>query len=413
MTLTTTVLPNTIGKMPEKLEFAMNETDRGNELGYLGPDACRACHPDIFDSFRQTAHARTSEPVAAIEMPGQYVSPRNRMTTSDEHLSIEMLHLEDEYYQRVRFYDWHIDVPMQISFGSGKMARSFAYWNLDRLYQHNVTYLSENDRWINSPGFVDGDAAYARPIPTRCLDCHATYFEPIEDDRADHALKDSQWRPDGGGNRFNPHSIIWGVSCERCHGPAGGHVTYHEANPDESKPRKIVRPSELDRERQLDICGQCHAGSTDLRGEPFQFRPGDKLSPHYIDPPPGIDEANSVHTSNQLARLKMGECFRQSQMTCADCHDPHQVVLDPTRYYSDRCLSCHSDDSCHFDPPLGFKLSDDCVSCHMPSRPTGDLRSQSVKGDIFPVLKDHFIRVDQLATDDFLEQRTEKSTASH
>ncbi|MEO9594252.1 multiheme c-type cytochrome, partial [Rhodopirellula bahusiensis] len=372
MTLTTTVLPNTIGKMPEKLEFAMNETDRGNELGYLGPDACRACHPDIFDSFRQTAHARTSEPVAAIEMPGQYVSPRNRMTTSDEHLSIEMLHLEDEYYQRVRFYDWHIDVPMQISFGSGKMARSFAYWNLDRLYQHNVTYLSENDRWINSPGFVDGDAAYARPIPTRCLDCHATYFEPIEDDRADHALKDSQWRPDGGGNRFNPHSIIWGVSCERCHGPAGGHVTYHEANPDESKPRKIVRPSELDRERQLDICGQCHAGSTDLRGEPFQFRPGDKLSPHYIDPPPGIDEANSVHTSNQLARLKMGECFRQSQMTCADCHDPHQVVLDPTRYYSDRCLSCHSDDSCHFDPPLGFKLSDDCVSCHMPSRPTGD-----------------------------------------
>ncbi|QDT03980.1 Doubled CXXCH motif (Paired_CXXCH_1) [Rubripirellula lacrimiformis] len=405
-------IPFAPGKMPRQPDEASDKNDvESQSLGYVGPDVCKRCHEKTHASFMQTAHSQTSKFVDQMAMPGQFEPPENRMSTSDANLSIEMIQLEDDYFQRVRFYDWYVDVPMQLSFGSGNLARTFGYWNDDRLYQHNVTHLTKSNRWINSPGFVDGDAAYARPIPARCMDCHATFFEPTEETKERSADEQAKWRSSGGGNEFDPHSLILGVSCERCHGPAAEHVAYHDRHPDATEPRHIVQPAALPRQRQLEICGQCHAGSTDLRSEPFTYRPGDNLLDHYYPAPEGSDGGNSVHTSNQLSRLQVSECFLGSDMTCVACHNPHENQREQTKAYSASCLECHQQQGCHFVPPDGITLSDDCVSCHMPSRPTSDLRLQSVVGDVFPILKDHYIRIDQQATTEFLERHSGSNEA--
>ncbi len=349
--------------------------------GYVGPTACRDCHAKYYESFMQTAHARTSQAVTSETIAGQFGADANRMRTSDPQVSMEMIRRGDQYLQRVSFHEWKFDVPMQLIMGSSKMAQSYLYWHDDGLFQHNVTHLTEHDQWINSPGYIDGDAAYARPVPQRCMDCHTTYFDFREPP-----------------NHYTPQSLILGVTCERCHGPAESHVAYHREHPDHKPGHAIVVPSKLTRQQSLDVCGQCHAGAASLSGPAMRYRPGDALADFYHPPADAADALNSVHTSNQLTRLAASKCFESSQMTCVDCHNPHQSERGQKELFSQRCLTCHQVDSCGLHPHESFDLASNCIDCHMPIRPTEKLRLESVQGDVFPSLRDHLIRVDDQAT---------------
>ncbi len=358
--------------------------------GFIGATACQECHNEIHDSFVSTRHALTLREVNDETINGDFSESGNRLQTSDPNVHFDMIRRDDGYYQQAHFYDWQFEVPMQWIVGSSKMAQTYLYWHGSGLYQHNVTHLTEENVWINSPGYIDGDAAYARFVPDRCLDCHATYFE--------------MRKPP---NHYTPNSLIPGVTCERCHGPGQSHVEYHRQHPEENTPRDIINPKSLDRTQQLEVCGQCHAGVSQLSGRALRFRPGDKLADFYHPAPESSTEENSVHTSNQLTRLAESECYRQSEMTCSDCHNPHEVESGEMRLLSDRCLTCHQIEACGLHDEVKFDLSENCIDCHMPVRPTKELRLRSIEGDIFPPLRDHKIRVDQAATEVFLKQQPE------
>ena len=265
------------------------------------------------------------------------------------------------------------------------MAQTFVYWHGSRLYQLNVSYLREKDAWINSPGFLDGDAAYARPIGRRCLECHTTYID---------------FR--GSPNRFTHGTLIYGISCERCHGPGREHVEYHQQHPDETIAKFVTVPSDLPREPQLDVCSQCHSGVTELKGEPYQFRPGDRLSDHY-HPPADPNDGGSVHTSNQATRLALSGCFTESEMTCVDCHNPHRNERGDRVLFSTRCLKCHQTSECGMESKLGERLRENCIDCHMPSRASDKLHLDTAEERVFPALRDHNVRVDLKATEDYLK----------
>lgn len=376
-------IPFRPGDSPEK---SKDITPVHENPGFVGPDECQECHKEKYQSFLATAHYKTSRAVGEKTIDGNFSPGSNVFQSSDPNMSFEMVHRGDEYLQRVRFFDWSFEVPMEIIMGSSKMAQTYLYWHRDGLYQHNVTHITDGDQWINSPGYIDGDAAYARPIPQRCLDCHTTYFD---------------FR--GKTNRYTPDSLILGVTCERCHGPGKEHVDFHRENPDAREGADITNPRDLQREIQMDICGQCHGGSRALKGNALSFRPGDRLEEHYEPPDDEQDAKNSVHTSNQLTRLSESACFQQSQMTCIDCHDPHHNERGNRILFSKRCMTCHKNETdCSFFPKDDVKFAENCVDCHMPRRPTENLRLQSIEGDVFPPLRDHFIRVDQTATQQFM-----------
>lgn len=372
--------------------------------GYVGPDSCRDCHQDIYDTFILTGHAKTARPVNGETIDGCFASrsmaqddstespadagsenPCSIMRTSDPNVHFEMLAKDGGHYQRVQFYDWQFEVPMQIIMGSSKLAQTYLYWHGDELYQNNVTHVTKGDQWANSPGYIDGDAAYARPVPERCMDCHTTYFD---------------FR--GSPNRYTPNSVILGVSCERCHGPGKEHIEYHQENPNAVSAVAITNPEGLTRQQQLDICGQCHAGTSQLKGSAMRFRPGDALADFYHEEEAGASIANTVHSSNQLSRLAESECYINSEMTCSDCHHSHEHERDEIFVFSERCLACHEEESCGMHGTIGLDLKANCIDCHMPSRPTKKLQLKSIEGDIFPPLRDHKIRIDQEATKAFL-----------
>lgn len=374
------------GESPEK---STDLTPRRGNPGFVGPEQCQECHRERYQTFLATAHYKTSRSVNEVTIDGNFNPGSNTFQTSDPNMSFEMIHRGDQFLQCVHFFDWSFEVPMEIIMGSSKMAQTYLYWHRDGLYQHNVTHITDGDQWINSPGYIDGDAAYARPIPERCLECHMTYFD---------------FR--GNKNHYTPGSLILGVTCERCHGPGKNHVDYHRENPDAREAVEITNPANLERQIQMDICGQCHGGTRELKGDALSFRPGDRLEDHYHPPDDEADAKNSVHTSNQLTRLSQSACFQQSQMSCIDCHDPHHNERGDRKLFSSRCMNCHESESdCGLYPQQGIEFAGNCVDCHMPQRPTENLRLQSVEGDVFPALRDHYIRVDEIATQQFLSGR--------
>lgn len=356
--------------------------------GFLGAAACRKCHQDKYETFIQTAHHRTSRIASPDTISGSFAEGRNQMQTSDANVHFTMVERDGTCYQRTSFFGWQFEVPFHLIMGSSKMAESYLYWHGEKLFQMNCTYWTEPDEWNNSPGYIDGDAAYARPIRAGCLECHATYV-------------DFRKSP----NHFTPSSLILGVSCERCHGPGKEHVDFHVANPDQKKARFVTVPSKLPREAEMDVCGQCHTGDKEpIVENSFQFRPGDSLADHYT-PLAGHDEsAGSVHTSNQVARLALSACYQQSEMACVECHDPHKNERGQAVVFSKRCLHCHETEHCGMHGELGSQLAENCVDCHMPKRATANLRVETLEGNVFPPLRDHYIRVDRQATAEYLNR---------
>ena len=359
--------------------------------GFLGAEACRDCHRDKYESFKETAHHRTTRIASPDEVAGSFEEGSNRMNTGDPNVFFTMKQRGDDLYQSVQFFDWGFEVPFHIIIGSSKMAESYLYWHGDQLFQMNCTHLTDGDDWINSPGFIDGDAIYARPIRSGCLDCHVTYVD---------------YRKSA--NHYTPESMILGISCERCHGPGKEHVDYHIAHPEAKKSEHMQVPSKLSRQAQMDVCGQCHTTKkAPINEQAFQFRPGDKLSEHY-EPIEGQDESlNSVHTSNQVGRLSLSRCFQESEMGCVECHNPHRNERGKLKLFSQRCLECHQQEHCGMQGQLGERLAENCIDCHMPVRASKNLQVETDQGNIFPPLRDHFIRVDQEATTEFLERNAQ------
>lgn len=352
--------------------------------GFVGADACKQCHEERHASFIHTAHHRTTALADQNSIAGSFRTGKNEMRTGVQSVSFKMIERDGRPFQRVSFYGWKCDVPFDIATGSSKLGQSYLFWHDDGLFQMQVSYVTSLDEWINSPGYSDGDAMYTRPVTNRCLECHTTWVDVRR-----------------GVNHYTPESLVLGISCERCHGPGRQHIDYHQQHPEQKQSQFITQPGTLPRERQLDICGQCHFGGTNLKGEPYQFRPGDRLLDHYH--PPAKDMAGGVHSSNQLMRLQQSPCFNETQMTCTDCHNPHQSERGDRKLFSRRCLNCHETSQCGMESTLGDRLSDNCIDCHMRAGASENMSMETSKGDVFPSLRDHHIRVDRQLTADYLK----------
>ncbi len=120
---------------------------------------------------------------------------------------------------------------MEVVIGSGVRGQSYLYWRGDRLYELPVSYWSDGSRWINSPGYKDGTMNFSRAVTPRCLECHATYIEPRS--------------PDPLTNQYDPTSLVTGISCERCHGPGGSHISLHQAKVPAAEQKRFSIPPDF------------------------------------------------------------------------------------------------------------------------------------------------------------------------
>ncbi len=375
--------------VPETGSFAL-KPEFTREEGFIGPGSCKECHAEYYEGFIQTAHYRTSirpSPGAVLGLTDKV----NKVTTRQNHLSYEIKRVGEAVVQFLKIRHqgktYQHQQKIDIVTGSGLTGQTHLYLEEDRLYQLPVSWLASHG-WVNSPGYTDGFANFARPVKIACIACHAT--------RVEYETRHVNW--------IDPKSMILGVTCERCHGPAEAHVDFHRANPQAKEAKHITHPNHLSRERMNDICAQCHSGSADFFKSPFSFRPGDRLEDFLrIDENPDQVGAG-VHSANQLPRLKKSQCYTQSDsMNCSTCHNPHQNERDNVALFSKRCMECHTAQDCGQFPVSGEQISKNCIDCHMPKQLDETTRIETRDDSIFPEVRDHFIRIDAEATRAYLK----------
>ena len=325
---------------------------------YAGAETCLQCHKDIADSYMQTSHFKTSAPFFsdsirnALQNTKTIVRYANGQTVKLEEKDgdiIQSLFLEEKSIRSEK---------MEMVFGSGEKAWTFGYWKEEQLFQLPLTYLTKLQMWTNSPGFPVDHPYFTRPIISRCFECHASYVYHYNETTKPLEITE----------KFKPASIVYGIDCERCHGPAKKHVDFHRENPGEKKAMYMTIIQLLNRTQQSGLCGSCHSGNPAVLKSTFSFVPGDSLKNYYMYYP-GSFVHPDVH-GMQMQLLQQSACYKQSTLTCLTCHNPHKNENNTWETLTASCISCHHQ-SLHSTKMIQEKGN--CISCHMPLKASKSL----------------------------------------
>jgi hypothetical protein len=345
--------------------------------GYLGDDVCQSCHQEKVETFHHTSHYLTSRLPEKDSILGKFTPDANVMKTSNPDLFFRMEEKDNGFFQTAvegtaPFIESRTE-RFAFVVGSGGKGQTYLFWKGEDLFQLPVSYWTELG-WVNSPGYRDGQANFARPIIARCLECHGTYFEQRSPPQ----------------NRYSKAGFIVGVTCEKCHGPGRDHARQFAAKPASGAGSAILNPARFSRDRQMDLCAWCHAGHGVSLQPSFSYIPGEPLDKYLripqADPAAPID----VHGS-QVEMLQRSRCYQQSAMTCLTCHNVHSVQHDLGEF-SQRCLGCHKPGSAMF-PKQGHQVASNCIECHMPMQSTNLIVFDQNGKKARPKVRSHWIKV--------------------
>jgi hypothetical protein len=347
---------------------------------YTGNEICLSCHQEQ-KSFLGTAHHLTSRNAGRDTIAGKFNEGQNILKTAEPELHYRMEARNDSFYQTAVLGTAPdtatISKRFDLVVGSGRKGQTYLYWEGDRLYQLPVSYWTELGKWVQSPGYDLKFVNFNRPVPPRCLECHASSFESLAD--AD------------GGNRYSKTNYVLGISCERCHGPGKEHVALHTPETAKVADQRIVNPAKLSRERQTGLCALCHGGIGVAKAPAFSYTAGQNLEDYLRLETPSPTEAVDVHGS-QVALLERSRCFKSSNMTCSTCHNTHVPQRDVADL-SGRCLTCHKSESCGLFPKMRQKLEGKCVNCHLPKQKSDQIVSSHEGLSVRPEVRNHWIKV--------------------
>ena len=244
----------------------------------------------------------------------------------------------------------------------GVKGESYLSWDDNTLYQLPISYFTQLNEWLVSPGYVPGTANFKRAIKARCLECHASY---IQDVQGATQLNEAE--------QFDKSSAVFSVDCERCHGPGAQHAEFQTENPQVKIAKFMVNYRSLSRAQRMDMCGVCHSGNkSEMIISTFSFKPGDTLAKFKL--PDLIGKVDTSHLDvhgNQLQLLESSKCFINSNMDCATCHDTHQNQRGQTALFAQKCLSCHNTVKHTYcklaNATNAAIIKSNCIQCHMPA----------------------------------------------
>jgi len=352
---------------------------------YVDGAVCERCHRDIAATYRKTGMGRSFFRPATASAVEDYTHA-NTLFHAPSGLHYTMLKRNGEFFQR----RWQagfdgketsvMEERVDYIIGSGNHSRSYLHRAADgQLIELPVSWYAEDGgSWAMSPGYDwKGQSDFRRAITPECMFCHNGY-------------------PGGGPGlerSIFPDKLPQGIDCQRCHGPGRAHV--EAARSGHASPQllqsTIVNPAHLSRERQLEVCMQCHLETSHhepneqrlFNRDVFSYRPGEALAGYklYFEPT-GSESDDSFEIAHAAYRLRKSACFRNSQMTCLTCHDPHDIPRgeEAVAHYTEVCRTCHRSVA----HTVALPPQSTCLTCHMPKRRTDDA--------VHVVMTDHYIR---------------------
>ena len=322
------------------------------ENQYVGSDACKSCHAEIYKSYSLTAMARASGPATQDLIPGDF-----RHAASGVHYRI---YAENDAawlsFERPGDPAVRGTRRLQYFIGSGHRGRTYLFSTDGFFFEAPVNWYAQKKLWDTAPAFQSASQIpMTLPALPGCLSCHTSNARsPVA----------------GTENKYEtPLFAHDGITCERCHGPGAAHSTAGTA--------VIVNPAKLSIPKRDSICMQCHLEGNVAIEQPgrklLDFRAGEDLS-EYVHYYLYVDEGSQkLRALGQSEALALSVCKKNSgdAMSCTSCHDPHSSPQPEQRvaYYRGKCLTCHGDSFAakhHVEQP-------DCTGCHMPRATSADV----------------------------------------
>ncbi len=332
---------------------------------------CATCHQKIAAGYAKTGMARSFYRAPPLAEPVSYYHQPSATWYSMEQRNGETW----QRRWRIGYDGKETDITetrADYVMGSGNHVRTWLNKTArGTLVELPLAWYAENGgHWDMNPGHDRPYALPPRTVAYECMGCHnANPRIP-----AGHAAPGSEAVYSG--------TLPEGIDCQRCHGSGTNHMrTAQTAGAKVEDIRKaILNPARLGRERQMEVCYQCHLETTSKAlphsivkygREPFSYDPREPLANFmtFFDylPRSGRDDFEIAHSAY---RLRKSKCFLESKtMTCSTCHDPHDIPrgVEATLHYNGVCAQCHATRS------PGHPAETDCVSCHMPKRNTQDV----------------------------------------
>jgi hypothetical protein len=375
----------------------ITETKNVNFQQFAGSVTCSNCHKKIYESHVHTGHYLTSQPGVEKNIKGSFEKGKN-MYPYNPYRFIAMEKRDSGLYQVA--YSNGIEKTARrfdIVVGSGAKGQTFLSWKGNKLFQLPITYFTAVNEWSNSPGYPNR-AVFNRPVTSRCLECHTTYANTVSP-------------PNKEPEEFDHYQILYGVDCEKCHGPAAKHVEYQTQNPKETKAKYIINPAMFSRQQNLDLCAICHGGRLHKTKPSFEFIAGNKLSDYFVPDSSGPETKTIDVHGNQYGLLRESKCFRVSAtLTCVTCHNPHENERGKVALFSQRCMTCHNKEHetfCKIDPLKVSSISSNCIDCHMPRQPSMSV-ALLLPGAVVPtaaLIHTHLIKIYPDETKNFIENK--------
>jgi len=379
----------------------LDEQKKSHDLrgtDYAGSQKCIGCHKEIFLSYLHTAHHLTSSIASRETIKGSFARDSNTFYYRPE-LSVVMEQYDSGFYQVAYLNNTRKKAArFDIVTGSGRKGQSYLYWHGDNIYQLPLSYYVPGKTWVNSPNFPPHNVQFTRNIPIGCFECHSSYIKRTATKPLNGYLVDD----------FEKGKIIYGIDCERCHGPAAAHVEFHEKNPLEKKARDITNFTSLTRHQKLDMCSMCHSGARQTISSPFNYKPGAKSS-DYLVPDTALPDTSRIDVhGKQYQLLTASRCFQKSsQLTCGSCHNTHVEERNNMKVFSSRCMNCHAGsrhDGIKMSAAVRARLINNCIDCHMPAKPSAviTMQQQNQSNPIPALVRTHYIAVYKEAAKEYL-----------
>jgi Tfp pilus assembly protein PilF len=358
--------------------------------GYVDPAVCATCHSQIAATYQKTGMGRSFYRPTSANVIENYNSANFDHKLSGMHYT--MIERDGKFYQRRNTIGFDgreanvIEQQVDYVIGSGNHARTYLHRTTQgKLVELPVSWYTERSGyWAMSPNFDRvGQTDMRGTITAECMFCHNGYPE-MDSPAASRDVEEGVF----------PAKLPQGIDCQRCHGPGAAHVAAATSGKTslEQVRQAIVNPAKLPRDRQLEVCMECHLGTNalhlpaeirDYTRDVFSFRPGEVLGDYklYFEAP-----KDKKHEDFEIAhaayRLRESACFLKSQMTCITCHNPHDIPRgeEATRTYTAICQNCHAG----VKHTVALPAKENCLTCHMPKR--------RAAGSIHVVMTDHYIQ---------------------
>ena len=334
---------------------------------YAGSVSCLECHQQIYNDALKSSHHKASAEATLKNVLGNFSANHNSYWY-DKDTKLVMEKRNNELFQvhykngkEVKAY--RFDMVM-----GAKNAQTSMFWDKDALYELPLSHYNSVNDWGTSPSYPPNEPHFDRALSTNCFECHSSHIKKDESTADPDNLFGTEFKPE----ILKEESLVYGIDCERCHGPALDHVKYHKKNPELKLPKYITTHESLNNDQKLAQCVVCHSSEEILQSR-FKYVPGKKISDFYQT----TSDSNSnqdVH-GNQFGLLSQSACFIKSEkLNCNSCHNPHNEKTENILSQSQKCISCHSqamNTFCTTKPPKGISLKDNCIDCHMPKKPSG------------------------------------------